>query len=186
MHWGWIAGYQFVAFEGLTSPTMDQLTEIHSFGDDNYFQTTVLAPGTFFNGAFQINIEGDYTRAIENIDISTGIIVHGDFLQANMVLENFNNYVFKPSNSLAGIPEEQFSAITIYPNPASGQFTIETPTEFQGDLVKIYTVNGQYLKSYNLKKGYNVQEVDIEQAGILLLDFFDNKKKLFSKTIINK
>lgn len=41
MHWGWSAGYRFIAFEGLVDKnddgTMDKLMEMHITGDNSYF-----------------------------------------------------------------------------------------------------------------------------------------------------
>ncbi|MFA7275112.1 MAG: MbnP family protein [Crocinitomicaceae bacterium] len=185
MHWGWIAGYQFVALEGLTSPAMNQLTELHSFGDDNYTETTVLSEGSLYNGAFEININADYNRALENIDISTGLIVHGDFLQANEVLFNFNHYVFSSSNSLAGVEEFNPVDVSIYPIPANGKFTIQTPQNFNADVLKLYTTNGQLLKEIRLKNGQNSINVEIEYTGIIVLEFYKNGTKLFSEKVMN-
>jgi hypothetical protein len=185
MHWGWISGYQFIALEGLTSPTMNELTELHSFGDDNYYETSVFSPGTLYNGAYYININANYNRALENIDISTGLIVHGDFLQANTLIENFNNYVFSSSNSLAELIEKSVSDISIYPIPSHGKFIIRTPLIFSGDLVKIFTLDGQYLAEYQLKAGINELIVEVDHSGTLILEFFDKNNRLFSKTIVN-
>jgi hypothetical protein len=185
MHWGWISGYQFIALEGLTSIGLNELTELHAFGDLNYFETTVLSPGSILNGEYYININADYNRALENIDISTGLIVHGDFLQANTMIENFNNYVFSSSNSLAETTELSDFDISIYPIPSNGSFTITTPSEFIGDLIKLYTPDGKLLENYNLKNGVNQLNIKVDYSGILILEFYQNNEKLFSKKVIN-
>jgi len=184
MHWGWISGYQFIALEGFTGAAMDQLTELHSFGDDNYFETTVLSSGLMYNGQYYINVNADYNRGLENIDISTGLIVHGDFLPANMLLENFHDYVFSPNNSLATISEISQLAVSIYPNPSNGKFTIETPATFDGSQLKVYSSNGQLIKSTSIKNGAQKTEIELKEKGSLLLEFYKDGNKLFSKNVL--
>ncbi|MGJ8661745.1 MAG: MbnP family protein, partial [Bacteroidota bacterium] len=115
MHWGWTSGYRFIALEGKTGTSMNQTTELHGLGDINYLETTVTALGSLYNGEYFININADYNRALEDIDISSGIIVHGEDQQAATMIQNFKNYVFSSSNSLAKVNPLVEANINLYP-----------------------------------------------------------------------
>jgi hypothetical protein len=186
MQWGWTSGYRFVALEGLSGSAMNQTLELHGLGDINYLETTVSVLGSLNNGAFEININADYTRALENINLSSGLVVHGEAQQAATMLQNFNDYVFSSSNSLAGVDEMINTDISIYPIPSNGKITIETPVSFKGNSMKIYNQNGQLINTYSLHTGKNKTEIEIDISGVLILEFHDDKQKLFSKTILNK
>ncbi|MCG9880276.1 MAG: hypothetical protein MH472_06730, partial [Bacteroidia bacterium] len=41
MHWGWTAGYRFVAMEGKTGSNLNTVFEIHALGNVNYFEQTI-------------------------------------------------------------------------------------------------------------------------------------------------
>lgn len=187
MHWGWTSGYRFIALEGKTGTSMNQTTELHGLGDINYLETTVTALGSLYNGEYFININADYNRALEDIDISSGIIVHGEDQQAATMIQNFKNYVFSSSNSLAKVNPLVEANINLYPVPSNGKFTIETPSNFEGNIVKIFSSNGQLISEVKIVEGTEKTEVDIDNnAGLFLLEFYKDENKLFSKTMIIK
>ncbi len=68
MHWGWTAGYRFVALEGHGGPALDQLVQLHGLDDKNYFTTEVVLDKTAENGILNIQLDADYTRALEDIE----------------------------------------------------------------------------------------------------------------------
>ena len=49
MHWGWAAGYRFVAFEGKAGSSLSQIVELHALDNSNYFIQTVPTNGMFLN-----------------------------------------------------------------------------------------------------------------------------------------
>jgi len=40
MHWGWAAGYRFVAMEGNVGGNFSEVFQLHGLGDENYFETS--------------------------------------------------------------------------------------------------------------------------------------------------
>ncbi|HEY9178761.1 MAG TPA: MbnP family protein [Flavipsychrobacter sp.] len=126
MHWGWSAGYRFVAMEGKSGTSLNQTYEIHALGDQHYFETTVPATGVMKNGKLVIAIKADYAMAIKGINISSGLIAHGDGGDEAKLLANFRDHVFSASSpvSVANHIERQ-PVFAIYPNPStSGQATM--------------------------------------------------------------
>jgi len=98
MHWGWASGYRFIALEGTAGPNLDQTFELHGLDDDNYFETSIPLNVIASNNEIVVNLDADYTRALEDIAVNAGVIVHGDDAEAKQSLENFRDYVFSPSS----------------------------------------------------------------------------------------
>ena len=119
MHWGWAAGYRFVAMEGNCGNGLSQVFQLHALGDNNYFSTQVDISKVAENGNLVIDVHADYSKALENINIQSGVIVHGDNLQAQKMLENFRDYVFTGDNLTSAIDNvKQDNSIIIQPNPS--------------------------------------------------------------------
>lgn len=185
MHWGWTSGYRFIALEGKTGTAMNQTTELHGLGDANYFETTVMAVGNLFNGEYFVNVDADYNRALENINISQGVIVHGENQEAGVMVANFKNYVFSPSASLAGLTENIAENTSVYPIPSNGSVTISTPANFVGNSIKIFDLSGKLIQEHTLTSGQNKLNVSLQNKGFYILDFYQNDDKLFSKKVLN-
>lgn len=106
MHWGWTAGYRFVAMEGEETDGNEQF-EIHALGDQNYFSTSIDIAAHSENGEIIISIYADYAEALSDIELASGVITHGDYDEAVDLLENFRDNVFSDS-----IPEDTTTGTT--------------------------------------------------------------------------
>lgn len=119
MHWGWVSGYRFIALEGFSGPVLHETFQLHGLGDQNYFRARVFVQPPLIGNEIHIEIDADYTRALEDIPLNDGVIVHGDNLEALQCLENFKNLVFSPHTPTTGVdnstPVQQWSC---FPNPA--------------------------------------------------------------------
>ena len=185
MHWGWTSGYRFIALEGKTGTAMNQTTELHGLGDANYYETTVMAVGNLFNGEYFVNVDADYNRALENVNISQGVVVHGENQEAAVMIANFKNYVYSPSASLAGLIESIAENTSVYPIPSNGSLTISTPVNFIGNSIKIFDLTGKLIQEHLLVDGQNKLGISLKNKGFYILDFYQNNDKLFSKKVLN-
>ena len=185
MHWGWTSGYRFIALEGKTGTAMNQTTELHGLGDANYYETTVMAVGNLFNGEYFVNVDADYNRALENVNISQGVVVHGENQEAAVMIANFKNYVYSPSASLAGLTESIAENTSVYPIPSNGSLTISTPVNFIGNSIKIFDLTGKLIQEHVLVDGQNKLGISLKNKGFYILDFYQNNDKLFSKKVLN-
>lgn len=185
MHWGWTSGYRFIALEGKTGTAMNQTTELHGLGDANYYETTVMAVGNLFNGEYFVNVDADYNRALENVNISQGVVVHGENQEAAVMIANFKNYVYSPSASLAGLTESIAENTSVYPIPSNGSLTISTPVNFIGNSIKIFDLTGKLIQEHVLVDGQNKLDISLKNKGFYILDFYQNNDKLFSKKVLN-
>jgi hypothetical protein len=169
MHWGWTAGYRFIALEGVGGAGLNQAVELHGLGDQNYFQNTTQLDASAVSGVVVIDLDADYLRAVENIGLTSGTITHGDYGDAQDCLENMRDYVFSPAGSVVGIEENETSAqLNVYPNPASnGAFWVKSSLEaYSGyDLKVIDSVGKTVFTQLNLS-GQNIQQVENLAAGL--------------------
>lgn len=121
MHWGWTAGYRFVAMEGFTGPSVNSLYQFHGLGDKNYFKTSILNASIESNGKHYIFVDADYAKSLQDMNMSTGVISHGETGEAKQVLLNFNNHVFTAGSApSAAFLESSVKAIKLFPNPVTG------------------------------------------------------------------
>lgn len=124
MHWGWSAGYRFVAMEGKSGANLAKYFEIHALGNMLYFKTTIPVAGVMKNGKMIIPLQADYTKALKGINMSSGLIAHGDGADEAKVLANFRDEVFSAGNpvSVTNITTTPVQ-LQLHPNPATGGYS---------------------------------------------------------------
>lgn len=146
MHWGWLAGYRFVALEGNSSDALDQMMELHALGDENYFQQIIATAGTKDGQNLTVELNADYTQALDGIDISQGVILHSNSDACTVMLENFATKVFTSSegnNSVLSTPQKEKMDIQLYPNPSNGSGILQLADIGNSYLVKVYNLQGK-------------------------------------------
>ena len=130
MHWGWAAGYRFVALEGKTGSSLNTTFEIHALGNDNFFKISIPTKGAMDNGDLVVELDADYTEALSNIDISSGLVIHGETDQAVRCLRNLQTLysVLKKETRTRCLRKlKQEIATVLFPNPSTGSFSIDVP-----------------------------------------------------------
>lgn len=174
MHWGWAAGYRFLVIEGNAGSNLNNLFQLHGLGDKNYFKSSVLNSSIEKDGAHYIYVDADYTRGIEDISISSGVISHGETGEAQKAVENFRDYVFGPGSAPSGIIENNdVKELAIYPNPIiDGTFKIVGLPDTEGTIL-IRTASGQLVHSVNFSSNGLEQEIYMETPGIYFIQVFD-------------
>ena len=134
MHWGWTAGYRFVAIEGNIGADLANNYQFHALGDGNYFQTSVPANAKAQNGAATVQIYANYAHALNNLDIADGFQLHSEIGECITVLENFRDDVFSmeppadtilpevidttDSTDVTGLAFIRENQVRLFPNPA--------------------------------------------------------------------
>ena len=151
MHWGWAAGYRFVAMEGNGGSSYNQLFQLHGLGDINYQTTEVDLDLTGNNNEVNIDLHADYTKLLENISVNSGVIVHGDNLQAKQCLENFRDYVFSsPSITSSTIDFSEVNSFGVYPNPVVANETrvkLDIANKLNNYNIQITSVEGKLVQN---------------------------------------
>ena len=184
MHWGWSAGYRFLAFEGKQGPSLNQTFEFHSLGDGNYHTFTIATAGKMVGNDLEIELNADYEKALYNIDLSTGNnIVHGETGKAADILVNFSYEVFTSSegNGSIGLDEDDPNPFRMYPNPSNGIFTIEGVEA--GQRIVVYNAIGTVV----LDRVYNENdqdEINLDNAGVYVVQVLENENVVETERIV--
>jgi hypothetical protein len=193
MHWGWSAGYRFVAMEGLAgTSTPNQVYQLHGLGDVNFFSQTILTAGTSDANGLVIELNADYEKALKDINVASGVISHGEVNEAKKILENFKTNVFTSleGNTPVSVNEIQVKEATkIYPNPANPLANISY--EYQGKLkqvsIEISDISGRFISNQLLNNTNKLMLSGLDQ-GIYLINLKSNTGEIIAtdKLIISK
>ena len=125
MQWGWAAGYRFVAIEGKSGANLQFEYQIHALGDELYNATTIVTHGTDHNGALMIALNADYEQSLKEINVNKNVIQHGSAKEAISLMANYNQNVFKATESISASHDIEIGSLKIYPNPViDGKVTI--------------------------------------------------------------
>lgn len=187
MHWGWAAGYRFGAFEGRSGSNLNQIWELHPLDDDNYFQTEVPLELAIVDNELIIDLDADYVRAVENIDLDSGPLVHGGYGDAVVSLFNFRDYVFSPS-SLINSSEETpvINTFKVYPNPGTTKAAhvfIATDTDEVYQL-QVTNAQGQLVRQMTQVRSNNEIDLGLETAGLYFISLQQNGKVVMTKKLV--
>lgn len=185
MHWGWVSGYRFLAIEGDCNGDNYQ---IHSLGDQNYFEQTINTAGVSENGDLIIDLNGNYERILESMTVSGGIIAHGEIAQAKTALVNMKDFVFV--GAIVDTVNSIFSKKTqptfdIYPNPTNGFKSIHLISdELYGNLV-IRDITGKVIMTKKMTQNEPI-EISNFKKGVYFISIQNkNFKSTNRKLIIN-
>jgi len=184
MHWGWSAGYRFVALEGKVGADFITNFELHGLWNSNYFQQTVMAPGVVTGNNIAINLDADYTQALKGIDVASAPSQHGENLKDLDMLKNFRDRVFKAGSGPTAINEVSVDKnISIYPNPSKGQIHIDLSKSVNViSSYKITDINGRVIGSGNVSKN-NMVTFKTGVAGNYILTLYNKELPVFSQIV---
>lgn len=181
MHWGWTAGYRFVAMEGKTGNNLNTVFEIHALGNVNYFEQTINTTATQENGKWIINVYADYAQSLRGISISQGVISHGETGEAATLLTNFKNHVFT-SSAVTGIFEQiDITSFAVYPNPSKGKFSIDLSQLPQVNKMVVSNLLGQNVFEQECQLS---AEFNITSKGIYIVSLFDNNNLVGTRKLV--
>ena len=172
MHWGWAAGYRFVALEGKSGNNFAQDFQIHALGNKNYFKQNIPVEGKDVNGALLVTLNADYTKAVSGMDMNSGLVEHSENKEAATCLRLFQNNVFTnesgEGNTLSVKDVKVANAFGAFPNPSSGTLTIQLDDKrFQSADVKVMNVLGELVKETTLES--EGQTITLDKKGLYFL-----------------
>lgn len=189
MHWGWAAGYRFIAYEGMGGATFNQLFQLHGLGDDNYFKTEISLAASANNGEVVINLDADYTRGLENVAVNSGPIVHGDYGDAKKALENFRDFVFSPSSETTStIDFREVTRFEVFPNPAfngTANLLLNADKDLNYE-VSITDVLGRQIQRIEVMSSNSIIELEVPKQGMYFINLIKEGQPVISKKLISK
>lgn len=166
MHWGWVSGYRFVAYEGKCGEGLLHTFEIHSIGDELY-KTIQLATGAEVSeDSLIIPLVADYGRLLEDISIDGGLYAHGNLGAATQIMNNFEQRVFSaPLVSPIKVANEG-EEVRLLPNPSGANATLEWPTVAAGSRVDIFDASGNLVTSHRPGSGMSTMTLQAPVPGL--------------------
>ena len=171
MHWGWASGYRFLVYEGVGGPSFAQTFQLHGLGNENYFETSVDVTGFMDAGRMIISLNADYTRGVEDIDVSAGVISHGTIGEAKLALENFRDFVFQPA--VLSTDNNASLELSVYPNPSNGILNVNIKSEGNEKYnLTIYNSIGQVVESKVINTSQT--QVNLEEKGIYFVTILNS------------
>lgn len=189
MHWGWTAGYRFIALEGKSGNNTSTTFQIHALGDDNYQSLTIPATGVIDGNTLTIGIDADYFGMFKGIDVSAGVITHGEFGESITLMKNFASEVFFPEG---GIPlntiDPNFDGeFKIQPNPSfdnQTQVTLNLPTVGNYHLT-LTDLTGRVIQTQNVLSGEQSVELSCANVGVYFIHLWkDGEPVVYEKWMV--
>lgn len=186
MHWGWAAGFRFLAVEG-TDVGSNQEVQIHALGDENYFEVVIPINQDVTDNEMLINLDANYEKIFENINVTGGIIIHGQEGLAVRALENMRDLVFEVSGGTVSVPKlgNDFT-LKAFPNPAvDGNVTIDFNSDksYNYDITIIDILGKTVATKSNIVNKANIN-LKLPAAGLYLLNLTYNGETILTKKII--
>jgi hypothetical protein len=189
MHWGWTAGYRFLAIEGKGGSNFNQTFELHGLGDANYFKVIIpfTTAVTAVNNETILEIDADYTRILENIAVNSGVIVHGETGAAKTALQNMSDYVFTPSSTVSSTVDfSEVSRFSVFPNPTTNgvtKLTITTSEEMTYQ-VAITDIVGRQVAFFNAVRSNTTLELNLDNAGLYFVSLIKEGQPIITEKLI--
>lgn len=183
MHWGWAAGYRFAAFEGMTGSSMNNGWQIHALGNRNFNTQTIPTSGFTTGSTTTIELNADYTQALNNITINSSLFNHGEMGEAATLLNNFNTSVF--TSGTVGIQKNELTAFTISPNPSEKNIALTFEDNQNGNELIIYSLNGQEVKRELITSGNQVN-ISINTKGTYIVNILKEGQIIGYERVIIK
>ncbi len=185
MHWGWSAGYRFVAIEGQTGSSMNLGWQIHGLGDNNYGYVTIPTAGSWSGSDLTIAIDGDYAEALRDIPVSGSLNYHGSSAQAVTLLSNFQNHVFSAGAGNVSLNQNSLAELKVYPNPSKGQVSIKSRGLGTNTILEVRDMQGRLVLSRPISKNGST-DLQIEAAGIYMVQLIEGSMPIAQERLVVK
>lgn len=185
MHWGWSAGYRFVALEGMAgTTTLNKDFQLHGLWNANYFEQTITTSGVSTASSIDINLDADYTQALKGIDVASGPIDHGVNTADLVMLENFRDHVFRVAVPTAIQPNIDLAKmVKVYPIPANDVLNIDLLNN-NVQSVKIIDINGKLMKTITLNQRNAINLASFARGTYILRFLDENNAVLGNQNIV--
>jgi len=181
MHWGWAAGYRFIALEGQSGPSIDQELQFHCIGDEFYKELSF--PVTMSNAdSYTIEIDAEYSKLLSQIDISNGLILHGNLNEIKTLASNVMDKVFTASEVTSVEDSELVNTFNVFPNPVTERVvSINIDAIGNNNIIKVMDALGRTVFSTRA----DVNSIALNNAGLFYISLMDsNGKTLATRKVI--
>jgi hypothetical protein len=195
MHWGWSAGYRFMAIEGMVDNNNDgvpeTLFEFHNLGDALYKTVELTGQQDAANGVLHLHFVLDYIQLFKNMAMTGTLIQHGSAAINNTMMTNAatQNFIAMAAVSATQQVESNSLNIKAMPNPANAETILEYNLPATGAIsMNLTNALGQTVRTFSdLSAAGNVRlETAALPEGIYQYSFYENGSLLARKQLIVK
>lgn len=178
MHWGWAAGYRFLAVEGYTKDMFGAWKnefQYHLVGDQYYSKMNIsFMPNVSEDGTITINLEADFNELFNGVNLITDNFNHGSGGSNDIIANNVKNGKFLSYHLLS--VDKPYPNLSIYPNP-SQDFTYINfdDTNITGLTFKLTNIKGEFISEINPLFSNKIDLSNLTN-GIYFLNVIENEK----------
>ncbi|MCP4443344.1 MAG: T9SS type A sorting domain-containing protein [Aureispira sp.] len=120
MHWGWTAGYFFIAIDGEvdtdSNGVPDKVFEFRGFGDHLLRPVSIATPGVITSTTVDINLEANVADWLVGLDLANIGIQHNSGPLVMQVINNTNLHTVFEANTTTGVETIKDSPHQLYVN----------------------------------------------------------------------
>ncbi len=193
MHWGWTAGYRFMAIEGKVDNNNDGIPEttfeFHNLGDALYKTVELTGVEVAANGVLHLHLKLDYVQLFKNIAMSGNLIQHGSAAINNAMMTNAATEGFLSMSTVTATHQIVANSLNVSasPNPFATETLIRYELPADGALTMIVTNSlGQVVRSMSSLPASGTlrfEKGDLAQ-GIYQYAFYESGNLLARKQFI--
>ena len=183
MHWGWSAGYRFMAIEGKVDNNGDGVPEtafeFHNLGDALYKTLDLTSMQAAQNGVLHLHFTIDYAQLFKNMAMTGNLIQHGSASLNIAMMNNAATPQFISMSGLTATHEIEANSLNIkaFPNPSNTETVLQYSLPVSGKLTMMLTNTlGQLVRSIPALPASG--ELRLETAsipeGVYQYSFYEN------------
>ncbi len=181
MHWGWNAGYRFVALEGYAGTGLVFNYQIHALGNENYFDGSVSFTPISTADTSQLYLKADYEMLFENIDVSAGMIVHGALGESITLLSDMAANVFSEGAApwATAVEPDFIGTLILAPNPSQErtflQYDLPAGHQYEMQLVDI---SGRTIQRSTIPQLQGRLEIANLHSGLYFVNVYQDGRRV--------
>ncbi|MEL7529826.1 MAG: MbnP family protein [Bacteroidota bacterium] len=181
MHWGWNAGYRFVALEGYAGAGLVFNYQIHALGNENYFSGSVSFDPIATGDSTQLYIKADYEMLFENINVSAGMIVHGAFGESITLLTDMAANVFTEGSTpwATAVEPDFIGTLILAPNPSreASYLQYDLPAGHQYEM-RLLDVSGRTIQQTEITQLQGSLRIAPLQSGFYIVNVYQDGRRV--------
>ena len=177
MHWGWQAGYRFVAIEGNNGPDFFYHFELHPLGDALRRNITLKTSGVEVETGIHIPLQAECSAILAGINFSKVVFEHGSGKEAIGVMNNMQSKVFSVMQNSSVLNEATPQILRAGPNPSSdGMVRIHVEGKGQEGLLRIRNFQGKLIEEREFS-GLTT-DIHLPFSGMYVIELVDSRGNL--------
>jgi len=181
MHWGWAAGYRFLALEGVcTTNGIEDMFQFHTIGNEMYTPIVVNNPPFTKTGqSIEILLDAEYNHLVDDLKLQGGLIQHGNLPPNPSIMKHFVDVFGAESVSTTSLNSDPVLSLNLLNN----ELLLNSNEMFQ--TVGLYTMAGIPVLSKDFGNGIQQTRIVTNdfQSGIYILKLAYKSGKSLTRSI---